>query len=76
MATVASADDWIKHDGTACPVSDLAKVQVRFRMDRDRGVAERLSGPEGNSASAYGDSWEFSEGSESPSDIIEFRVVA
>ena len=76
MASVKSAEDWIEHDGAGCPVSDLTKVQIRFRHDRDRGVAERLSGPDGNAASAYGDSWEFREGSESPSDIIAFRVIA
>jgi hypothetical protein len=76
MATVKSADDWIEHDGAGCPVSDLAMVQIQFRHDRDRQVAQRLSGPHGNAASAYGDSWEFSDGSEAPCDIVAYRVVA
>lgn len=72
MAEQASSD-WIEHDGAGCPVSDLARVQVQFRADAGRRTAERMSGPEGNVAHAYTDSWIHSGG---PVDIVAYRVVA
>ena len=71
-----ASTDWIECDGTECPVSDLARVQVQFRADRDRKSAERLSGPEGNVANAYSDSWVYSATSEFAADIIAYRVVS
>jgi hypothetical protein len=67
---------WTAHDGVGCPVNDLARVQVRFRADRDRAAAEDASGPEGVAAHVYSDSWTFHAGSQSAADIVEFRVVA
>jgi hypothetical protein len=71
-----ASSEWIEHDGAGCPVHDLARVQVQFRADRDRRTAERSSGPEGNVAHAYGDSWIFAAGSECAADIVAYRVVA
>jgi len=68
--------DWIDHDGAGCPVSDLARVQVQFRADRDRRTAERDSGPEGNTAQVYSNSWIYSAGSTAAADITAYRVVA
>lgn len=68
-----ASTDWIECDGAGCPVPDLARVQVQFRADRDRRTAERMSGPEGNVAHAYSDSWIHTGG---PVDIIACRVVA
>jgi hypothetical protein len=71
-----ASSDWIECDGSGCPVSDLARVQVQFRADRDRKAAERNSGPEGNTAHVYSDSWTYPATSESPVDIVACRVVA
>jgi uncharacterized protein involved in type VI secretion and phage assembly len=71
-----ASSDWIDCDGSGCPVSDLARVQVQFRADRDRKTAERSSGPDGNVANAYSDSWVYSATSEFAADIIAYRVVA
>ncbi len=75
MAEQAS-QEWTDHDGAGCPVSDLARVQVQFRADRDRRTAERASGAEGNVAHAYGDSWIWATGSTCAVDIVAHRVVA
>ena len=75
MAEQASSD-WIECDGTGCPVSDLARVQVQFRADRDRKTAERMSGADGNVAHAYSDSWVYPAISEAAADIVACRVVA
>jgi hypothetical protein len=67
---------WTDHDGAGCPVSDMARVQVQFRADRDRAEAEDASGPTGNSAHVYSDSWTWRARSHSAADIVAFRVVA
>ena len=74
MAEQAS-QDWIDHDGAGCPVSDLARVQVQFRADRDRRAAERSSG-EGQPAHVYSDSWIFGAKSSAACDITAYRIVA
>jgi hypothetical protein len=71
-----ASSDWIECDGTGCPVSDLARVQVQFRADRDRRTAERNSGAGGNPAHVYSDSWVYPPTSKSPVDIVACRVVA
>ena len=72
MADQASTD-WIECDGAGCPVSDLARVQVQFRFDRDRRAAERANPADGVSAYGYRDCW-VHQGA--PSDIVAYRVVA
>ena len=71
-----ASQDWIDHDGAGCPVSDLVRVRVPFREDRDRRTAERESGAEGNPAHVYSDSWTWRPGSICAVDIIAHQVVA
>jgi hypothetical protein len=68
-----ASTDWIECDGAGCPVSDLARVQVQFRFDRDRRAAERANQPEGVPAHGYRDCWTHQD---APSDIVAYRVVA
>jgi hypothetical protein len=68
-----TATDWIEHDGAGCPVSDLARVQVWFRFDRDQRAAERQNQPDGVPAHGYSSCWTHQD---APSDIIAYRVVA
>lgn len=72
MAEQASSD-WIEHDGAGCPVSDLARVQVWFRFDRDARAAERSNHVDGVSAYGLRDCWTHQDAA---SDIIKYRVVA
>lgn len=72
MAEQAS-QDWIDHDGAGCPVSDLARVQVQFRYDRDRPAAERSSHVDGVPAYQLRDCW-IDQGAQS--DIVAYRIVA
>ncbi len=73
MATVASSNDWIECDGAGCPVSDVARVQVQFRFDRDRRAAERANPADGHPAYIYRDCWTHQG---ALSDIVACRVVA
>ena len=68
-----TSTDWIECDGAGCPVSDLARVQVQFRFDRDRRAAERANAENGDPAIAYRDCWTHQG---APSDIVAYRVVA
>ena len=65
--------DWIEHDGTECPVSDLAMVKVWFRMDRDQRAADRANqGQVGAPAHTF-EGW-VRDGS--PVDVLAYQVVA
>lgn len=72
MRVSAVSPGWVEHDGQGMPVAELARIQVQFRSDPSRLVAERTSGPEGNVAHAYHDNWTHSD---SPADIMAFREV-
>lgn len=72
MADQASTD-WIEHDGTGCPVSQLARVQVMFRFDRSAHAEDVRNLAEGHPAHVWGCCW---NSAGFPTDIVAYRVVA
>jgi uncharacterized protein involved in type VI secretion and phage assembly len=68
-----ASTDWIECDGAGCPVSDVARVKVQFRFDRDRRAAERANPSDGIPAYIFRDCW-VHQGA--LSDIVACQVVA